>query len=89
MVGKCANSWCPTPRHPRHRHEGKLFRLDINLGTMAGGDERRTEYIWLCDRCAREMHPKVEVNGDTIKVLLSRNDPMRGGDIGASSARIN
>jgi hypothetical protein len=86
MVGKCANSWCPTTRH---NHDGTLFRLDIDLGSKAGKNERRTEYIWLCACCAQVMHPKVEVNGDTIKVLLSKNDPMRGADIGASSARIN
>jgi hypothetical protein len=61
MVGKCANSWCPTTRH---HHEGKLFRLDIDLGNKAGGDERRTEYIWLCAPCAQVMHPKVEVTGN-------------------------
>lgn len=40
MVGRCANCWCPTTRH---RHEGKPFRLDINLGSKAGQHERRTE----------------------------------------------
>jgi hypothetical protein len=71
MVGKCANSWCPTTRH---QHEGKLSRLDIDLGSVAGKDERKTEYIWLCACCAQVMHPKVEVSGNTILLRLSKND---------------
>lgn len=73
MPGKCANRCCLTPRR---QHEGKLFRLDIDLGNKAGADERKTTYIWLCASCAQEMHPKVEVNGDTVKLLLSKNDPV-------------
>ena len=86
MVGKCANSWCPTTRH---YHEGKLFRLDIDLGNMTGGDERKTEYIWLCACCAQVMHPKVEVNGDTVTLRLTKNDPTRVTDTDASSAWVN
>ena len=73
MVEKCVNSWCPSTRHD---DEGKLFRLDIDLGNKAGGNEMKTEYIWLCARCALEMHPKVEVTGDTVRVRLSKNTPM-------------
>jgi hypothetical protein len=72
MASKCANSWCPTTTH---RQEGKLFRLDINLGNKAGGTERKTEYIWLCSHCAKKMHPRVEVAGNTVRVLLSKNEP--------------
>ncbi len=72
MVAKCANSWCHTTRH---HDAGKLFRLDINLGNKAGGKERMTEYIWLCARCAQQMHPRVEVIGDTVTVRLSKNVP--------------
>ncbi len=72
MVAKCANNWCHTTRHD---DGGKMFRLDINLGNKAGGKERMTEYIWLCARCAQEMHPKVEVTGDTVTVRLSKNAP--------------
>ena len=72
MVVKCANHSCST----RSRHgEGKLFRLDINLGNKTGGNERETDYIWLCDCCALIMHPKVEVSGNTVRVLLSKNVP--------------
>ena len=85
MVRKCANSWCPTPR--QHR-EGKLFRLDINLGNKAGGEERKTEYIWLCTSCAQVMHPKVEVAGDTVTLRLKKNDPIPSvANTSASSAR--
>jgi hypothetical protein len=87
METKCANSWCPTPRH---HHEGKLFRLDIDLGNMAGGNELKTEYIWLCARCAQVMHPKVEVTGDTVTLRLSKNAPMSlMTDTSAVSARVN
>jgi hypothetical protein len=86
MIEQCANSWCPTPR--RH-HEGKLFRLDIDLGSKTGGDERKTEYIWLCARCAQVMHPKVEVNGDTVTLRLTKNDVMRVVDTALPSARVN
>jgi hypothetical protein len=86
MVGKCANSWCPTTRH---YHEGKLFRLDIDLGNKGGGDERKTDYIWLCGSCALEMHPKVEVAGDTVTVRLTKNAPMAVADGPLSSVRVN
>jgi hypothetical protein len=85
MVGKCANSWCSTTRH---HHEGKLFSLDIDIGNKAGEDERKTEYVWLCAPCAREMHPKVEVNGNTVTLRLTKNLG-RVADANASSARVN
>jgi hypothetical protein len=86
MVSKCANSRCPTTRH---RHEGKLFRLDIDLGNMAGKDERKTEYIWLCSPCAQMMHPKVVVSGDTVTLGLARNASMRLTSAAAPLARVN
>jgi hypothetical protein len=72
MAGNCANRWCSAPRL---EDEGKLFRLDINLGNRAGGDERKTEYIWLCASCANRMHPKVEVSGNTVTLRLTKNEP--------------
>jgi hypothetical protein len=86
MVAKCANNRCSTTSH---HDEGKLFRLDINLGNKAGGNERKTEYIWLCTCCAQVMHPMVEVTGNTVIVRLSKNDPMRLADTDASSERVN
>jgi hypothetical protein len=73
MIQKCPNHWCPTTRH---RHEGTLFRLDIDIGNKAGGNERKTEYIWLCAHCAQVMLPKVDVVGDTVTVRLSKKDPL-------------
>ena len=73
MVAKCANVWCSATRI---EDEGKLFRLDINLGNKAGGKERKTEYIWLCACCAHEVHPKVEVTGDTVILKLAKNQSM-------------
>ncbi len=86
MVSKCVNRWCPAIRH---HHEGKLFRLDIDLGNKAGGSELKTEYIWLCARCAREVHPEVEVCGDTVKLRLSKNDAIQMAETNASSQRVN
>jgi hypothetical protein len=83
MVGKCANNCCAVTRHP---HKGKLFRLDLEIGSNAGGDECKTEYLWLCSRCALEMHPKVVVTGNTISVRLARNPATAAT---ASSERLN
>jgi hypothetical protein len=88
MVGQCVNSWCPTPPTLRHNQDGKLFRLDINLGNKAGGDERKTEYIWLCAHCALEVHPTVVVTGNTISVRLAKN-PVRVTAANASFQRAN
>lgn len=86
MVGKCVNSWCRTPRH---HHEGKLFRLDIDLGNIAGGNELKTEYVWLCARCALEMHPEVEVTGDTVRLRLLKNAPVQVAATNESLQRVN
>ena len=86
MDEQCANSWC---LNSRHQDEGKLFRLDIDLGNKAGGDERKTAYIWLCTRCAQRMHPKVEVTGNTVSLRLSKNDSMLVADAASSLLRVN
>jgi hypothetical protein len=86
MVGKCANKCCLTPRHP---NEGKVFRLDIDLGNKAGGSEHKTAYIWLCANCATKMHPKVQVIGNTIQLLLSKNDPTRMAETDVAVERVN
>ena len=86
MVSKCANKCCLSPRHP---NEGKVFRLDIELGNKSGGNERKTAYIWLCASCAQKLHPKVQVIGNTITLLLSKNDPMRVANIDAAAERVN
>ena len=86
MVDKCANRWCSTTR--QHR-EGKLFRLDIDLGSRTGGDERKTEYIWLCSSCAQIMHPEVEVTKDSVLLRLTKNLPMLVAEMPLVAARVN
>jgi hypothetical protein len=59
MVSKCANPACTASF--RYFHSGQLFRLE----TLAARDpiddngmkksERRLEFYWLCDDCARKM----------------------------------
>lgn len=78
MVTKCANRGCPATR--QKRDDGKLFRLDLELGSKAGGTEHRIEYLWLCSDCAQRMHPRVEVTGKTIKIRLSSNEPIPPAD---------
>ena len=54
MLSKCVNLACSAQFH--YLHEGKVFRLDT--GTLAlpdGHPNRKTEYFWLCDRCAKIM----------------------------------
>ena len=69
MIGKCANSWCSaTPHH----HQGKLYRVEIDVGSTAGQPRQETADVWLCTRCAAEMDVKVEVVGDTVRVRLAK-----------------
>ena len=75
MATKCANRCCTATRNV---NEGKLFRLDLDLGSKTGGDEHRTEYMWLCSDCAQRMHPRVEVSGDTIRCGFSRTPDATG-----------
>ena len=63
MLSKCANPSCSASF--RYFHQGKLFRMEMEtLGdqpadseevTSSGRIVRRTEFFWLCDRCASEM----------------------------------
>ena len=73
MIGNCANRSCTTLRRP---NQGKLFRLDIDLGSLSGTDEHLTEYIWLCRTCAQVMHPAVEVTRDSVVLRITKNVPM-------------
>jgi hypothetical protein len=68
MFGRCANPACSTSRHP---DQGKLFRLDVEIGNTAGMTKIKTAYVWLCDGCARRMNPRIEVAGNTVRVLLA------------------
>ena len=86
MVRKCANGRCLATRL---HQEGKLFRLDIDLGSKSGGEERKTEYIWLCAACANKMHPEVEFTGKSVVLRLMSNRPLQMAQSNASSARVN
>jgi len=85
MPDKCANNWCLTTRH---HQEGKLFRLDLDIGSKSGAGDRKTEYVWLCPECALEMHPKVVIIGDTISLRLAKN-PAHVGSFTASQRQAN
>jgi hypothetical protein len=78
MYGKCVNSACSAIRGP---DEGKLFRIDIDIGSNSGGDERKTEYIWLCGRCARTLNPKIEVTGNVLTVRLAATEDHHSSDV--------
>ena len=71
MAQYCVNRRCTTVRRG---NQGKLFRLDIELGNLSGRDEHKTEYVWLCAACAQVMHPRVQIAGDTVTLLLTKND---------------
>jgi hypothetical protein len=90
MDSKCANRYCLTTRH---HDEGKLFRLDLDLGSKTGRDEHHTEYMWLCTECSQRMHPKVDVSGNSITVRLCANVSMAVADSASSGlsarARVN
>lgn len=79
MSGKCVNSACSASF--RGPDEGKLFRIDIDIGSNSGGDERKTEYIWLCGRCARTMNPKIEVAGNVLTVRLAATEDSKTSDV--------
>jgi len=73
MVGKCCNNACSAPRH---RNQGKTFRVDIDLANAAGQSKRKTFYLWLCSACASQMNPEVAVKGDSVQVRLARIHPI-------------
>lgn len=68
MPNRCANPSCCSNRKSR---EGTMFRLDIELGDLAGRETREYTYIWLCSRCAGTMKPAVEVTRHAVRIRLS------------------
>lgn len=86
MQGKCANSACSASRHP---NEGKLFRLEIELGNAAGERQQKIDYVWLCTVCARQMNPRIEVSGNTVIVRLAKTVPALVSAEGTRSARVH
>jgi len=60
MLSKCSNPDCSTLF--RYLHEGKLFRIELDVANEATGINpeakkpvRRTEFFWLCRECSAEM----------------------------------
>ena len=72
MFATCANSFC-LGSFPWY--EGKLFRLDFEIVSGDGAIQQKTMFVWLCSRCAQHLALKVEVVGDTVRVLLARIPP--------------
>jgi len=72
MVTRCENPSC-TGSCPSD--EGKLFRLDLEIASMAGATQHHIVFLWLCANCACRMNPRVEVVGDTVRVLLAAAPP--------------
>ena len=77
MYGKCVNNACSAVRGS---NEGKLFRIDIDIGSNSGSDERKTEYIWLCGRCARTLNPRIDVAGNVLTVRLAATEDHKAND---------
>lgn len=71
MSGFCANPACSTQRH---NHDGILFRVDIELGSISGTSGNKTAYVWLCSRCAALMIPKVEVTKTAVRIRLASTE---------------
>jgi hypothetical protein len=71
MGMRCANHCCNAVRQS---DEGKLYRLDLELGSLRGEDEHRTEYLWLCSECASYLRLRVQAHGDSVQVRLSARD---------------
>jgi len=84
MVTGCENHLC-TGSCPSD--DGKLFRLDLEIASMAGATQRKIVFLWLCGNCARRMNPRVEVAEGTVRVLLAAAPPALGKP--AATAMIN
>jgi hypothetical protein len=68
MLSKCANPSCTASF--LYFHQGKLFRMETETAESAAGPTaasarivRRTEFFWLCDRCASEMKLEYDSKG--------------------------
>ncbi len=71
MLAKCANPLCS--HYFLHLESGRLFRLDRLEGTAI----RRSEYFWLCRRCAETMTLRLDAEKE-IKVVELRETALRG-----------
>ena len=71
MLSKCANPSCTASF--LYFHQGKLFRMETEMlahdprqAAVAAKIERRTEFFWLCDRCASEMTVEYDSKGNVL-----------------------
>jgi hypothetical protein len=61
MLSKCANPKCTASF--RYLHHGKLFRMEVPAALTHLNDPsehtrkppHRTEFFWLCEKCAMQM----------------------------------
>ncbi len=67
MLSKCVNPTCSAVF--RYLHEGKVFRLERDLGDDSDSHARHFEYFWLCSSCAGYL--KVVYERDGVKVRPS------------------
>jgi hypothetical protein len=80
MLSKCANPSCLASF--RYFHDGKLFRVETAVSgegesnvMPAGKILRRTEFFWLCDRCASEMTVDYDAKGSVQVRPVARGFP--------------
>ena len=74
MLSKCANPGCS--KHFLYLHEGKLFRMETEIGGDKGPSfdaddspirkHRHLEFFWLCAECAARM--TVHRHGQVVRV---------------------
>jgi hypothetical protein len=74
MLSKCANPSCTASF--LYFHQGKLFRMETEMlahdprqAAAVAKIERRTEFFWLCDRCASEMTLEYDSKGSVLVKL--------------------
>jgi len=73
MVAKCANPSCESPF--QFLHEGRLFLVDLSSTPPVKDLEfnehpRKTEYFWLCGRCALTLTITSDKNGHLVLAPL-------------------
>ncbi len=60
VLSKCVNPECAAIF--RYLHEGKVFRLERDIGDDSDRPARNFEYFWLCSSCARFLTVVYEQN---------------------------